>query len=277
MNQAEVIPLFSKNLGSNTELNLAGQFQRLEDKYLLSEQDYNELLPLLQLYMINASPVINTQFTLIESVYYDNKNLDVLSEYLNQNLVRSKMRTRRYAPNGLFSSDIFLEVKSKTNGVSQKSRFQISSLDLEQINSGQLLESSEKINSLNSNIPTEKLNRRLDRVNQFITNKSIKPSCRVSYKRVAFEIGSLRVTLDKNIKFLQLLNISKEVKSDILNNLIWKKTLEQTQNAYSNGTCILEVKHDGNIPRWLKLFLQARSLNETGFSKYCFAMSYGLI
>ena len=88
-----------------------GQFVRMEDKYLLTKEQADALVPLLKTHLNNASPIPNTDYTIIESVYFDNSELNVLKEYLAQNTSRSKMRTRRYAPNGVWGQDIFIEGK----------------------------------------------------------------------------------------------------------------------------------------------------------------------
>lgn len=105
-----------------------GSFVRLEDKYLLSAEQISRLTPLVNLNMKNAAPNPKTDYTLIRSVYFDDKNLACLRSYLSSESKRFKLRTRQYAPNGLWSDNTYLEYKAKIEGVCKKSRIEIDSI-----------------------------------------------------------------------------------------------------------------------------------------------------
>lgn len=266
-----------KTLNAQDEINHEqGSFQRFEDKFLLTSTQSAELLKLLKMFLLNASPVPNTIYTKIESVYFDNQNLDILTEYLNHNSSRSKMRTRRYAPNGQWAekSEYFIEVKMKENGISKKGRFQLTEEDKSVLSRGDILNCNNSLITLNNKIDKTKLLKRIERVNEFVKNRNTKPLCNITYNRQAYEKGNFRVTLDQDIQFELLGNINATTRKHIIDNTNWLSTLEAAQNNYRKTPFVLEVKHDGNIPDWMTKFISHNQIAEANFSKYCFAMSH---
>lgn len=260
----------------NKDQQQSGTFIRKEDKYIITKDQADILIPLLQQNLVNASPIPNTDYTVIESIYHDNDNLDVLTEYLNKQANRSKMRTRRYAPNGSWSSDVFLEVKAKENGICNKSRFQIGMNEVVDLSVGKSLELSSELRQLNLNIKKKALNSRLSLVNNFIEKLKTRPSSKITYTRLAYEKDSFRVTLDQNIQFSNLLYPNDNVSTKIKAQSSYMEIFNTVQNLYANDQLILEVKHAGNIPEWMQRFITLNNITEASFSKYCYAMSFAV-
>lgn len=251
-----------------------GSFERLEDKYLLTQEQAEALEILLKANLDNASPIPNTDYTIIESVYFDNSKLNVLKEYLAQNTSRSKMRTRRYAPNGNWGKDIFIEVKAKEDGVSRKSRFQISNTEQSELFMGRTISKTADLSAINKKIEDGKLTKRVKRVNSFIEEMGTVPTCKVTYSRVAYERDSFRVTIDKDIKFESMAGIENGTKEEINAKTGWLGIMRTAQKQFSDRQYILEVKHSGDIPAWMQAFLKENKVQETSFSKYCYGMSF---
>lgn len=260
----------------NMEQQKAGNFVRKEDKYLITQEQADILIPLLQQNLVNASPIPNTDYTVIESIYHDNEQLDVLSEYLNKQANRSKMRTRRYAPNGNWSSDVFLEVKAKIDGICNKSRFQIGMSEVIDLSIGKPLELNSELRQLNLNIKQKSLNNRLGLVNNFIEKLKTKPSSKITYTRLAYEKDSFRVTLDQNVQFSNIMTPNENTLAKIKSQSSYMEMLTSAQNLYANNQFILEVKHSGNIPDWMQRFIVLNNITEASFSKYCYAMSFAV-
>lgn len=253
-----------------------GNFVRLEDKYLLTREQAEALEVLLKANLDNASPIPNTDYTIIESVYFDNSKLNVLKEYLNQSTSRSKMRTRRYAPNGNWGKDIFIEVKAKEDGVSKKSRFQISKTEETELFMGRTISKTTDLSAINKKIEDGKLTKRVKRVNSFIEEMGTVPTCKVTYSRIAYERDSFRVTIDKDVKFETMAGIDGATKNEINAKPGWLGIMRSAQKQFSDRQYILEVKHSNNIPMWMQNFLKENSIPETSFSKYCYGMSFAV-
>lgn len=251
-----------------------GNFVRLEDKYLLTKEQADALVPLLKANLDNASPIPNTDYTIIESVYFDNAKLNVLKEYLAQNTSRSKMRTRRYAPNGVWGPDVFIEVKAKEDGVSKKSRFQISKADEQELLQGHTIAKTEELAAINQKIEDGKLTRRVKRVNSFIEEMGTVPTCKVTYSRLAYEKNSFRVTIDQDVKFENMAAVNGSTKEEINAKSSWLGVMRTAQKQFSERSYILEVKHSGEIPAWMTAFLKEHKIGEVSFSKYCYGMSF---
>jgi|GEM_PF-2798804 len=254
----------------------AGSFIRREDKYLLAKAQFDILVPLLKSNLENASPVANTDHTIIESVYYDNTNLDVLTEYLARQSCRSKMRTRRYAPNGVWDSSIFIEVKSKVNGICNKSRFQIGLNEVVDLSLGKTFSKTPSLHQANLNIKSRTLQKRINLVNYFIEKLKTQPSSKITYSRLAYEKASFRVTIDLDLQFSNLLNTNAAVVKTINSQPSYTEVMQTVQQQYADNQYILEVKHAGDIPRWMQEFLSQNQVAEVSFSKYCYAMSFAV-
>ncbi|MFN8370726.1 MAG: VTC domain-containing protein [Bacteriovoracaceae bacterium] len=85
--------------------NSSGEFNRIEDKYLVKMDDLNTVLKSLYTHMDPSYLDDVTQFTLIESLYFDSDNLDFYKHHFMDLTKRYKLRTRRYAPNGIWSTE----------------------------------------------------------------------------------------------------------------------------------------------------------------------------
>ena len=254
----------------------AGSFIRKEDKYLLTKNQSDILIPLLETHLENASPVPNTDYTVIESVYYDNANLNVLTEYLSGQTSRSKMRTRRYAPNGIWGSGIFIEVKAKENGICNKSRFQIGLNEVVDLSLGKTISKTTALHQANLNIKSRTLKNRINLVNNFIEKLKTQPSSKITYSRLAYEKASFRVTLDQDLQFSNLLNIDTTAINSIKSESAYLEIMRKTQQQYADNQYVLEVKHAGVIPQWMQNFLSLHNVTEASFSKYCYALSFAV-
>lgn len=254
-----------------------GSFIRLEDKYLMSKNQTSRLLQLVEAKMQNASPHPNTDYTLIKSLYFDDKTLTCLKNYLAEDNKRFKLRTRQYAPNGNWSNEIYLEYKAKTDGICKKSRFQVDPQSLQELMSCQEISHIEELLKLNPLIRERTVAKRLMRVNECIRGLRLEPQIQVQYSRKAYHDGSIRLTIDNDIQVKSIQPLSIVSKINITRDTDWVRKMKSTQSAVVRSPCIVEVKHTGEIPSWLTDFLSHEGLPTQKFSKYCYATSFGLL
>lgn len=250
---------------------LEGLFERLEDKFLISEDVCKSLVPLAQSRMRNAAPDPDTEWTRIRSVYFDSAKMDCLQSYLQSEGRRFKIRTRQYGPNGNWSEAIFLEYKAKVDGVGKKSRFQIGPQELKSISNGEPIELGAGLIALNNDIPERKLVKRVARVNSVIEELNVRPIACVEYSRLAFEDDAVRLTVDSDIETRFIQEPKAPLKGRLLMNKAWSHLLSETLLATQGGQRILELKHSGEHPAWLTQFLKRFGIMPQKFSKYSYA------
>lgn len=254
-----------------------GSFVRLEDKFLLNSEQAARLTPLVNAYMENASPIPGTDFTLIRSLYFDDKSLTCLRSYLGSENKRFKLRTRQYAPNGIWSEDTYLEYKAKIDAVCKKSRFQIDSESLRELFAGKELIVTDKLLSMNMGIQERAIVKRVIKINEAMATLNLEPQMQVIYSRKAYQDASIRLTLDSDIKVKPIQPLSLISRLNVTRNEDWVQTLVNTQEAAKKSPQVLEVKHTGDIPDWLTQFLIDVGVENAKFSKYCYATSFSVL
>ena len=209
-------------------------FKRLEVKFLLTQEQY-----------ISTHKLISAHATadaygdyLVQSIYYDTDNWDIIRNSIEKPAFKQKMRLRCYGIPGN-SSTVFLELKKKYQGIVYKRRL---ALPLQK--------------NLNIRNEISKNNSLTGKEFAFyLKNTNVYERAHVSYNRKAFEndIG-FRVTFDSDIRFRT-------------------NTLDY-QNPQGGLTIlppeliIMEVKTIGGIPLWLVNFLSENKIYPHSFSKY---------
>ena len=251
-----------------------GTFERFEDKFMVPAAAREVLLAEIRARM-PVAPYSGKSHTELESVYFDSPELTSFTDHFQVGRDRFKLRTRRYGPDGQFKSDgeYHLELKTKgADGVSRKMRFRIAQEDFRGLGVGKPLQLWRGVSALNPEIETKVLVRRLNQVNELVTENELRPVMRVSYDRVAFEAGSLRVTLDENIDHAKLGSapIGKIVDRDV-GARVGAKAM---RNQFDGGDySLLEVKHAGKHPDWLSRALSELRIGQKSFSKYCYSVA----
>ena len=212
-------------------------FKRVEYKYLIDENQYNDLLDEIRLHLKSDKHGMTT----IQSLYFDTDNYLLIRRSIEKPKYKEKIRLRSY---GLADDDkkVFLELKKKANGVVYKRRISTKERDaFSFILSGKLPDSSQ--------ITKE--------IDYFIKMySSLEPSMLVLYDRTAFvdPNSNLRITFDRNVRYrTERLNLH----SDLDGKLILK-----------NGEILMEVKSDYAIPLWFVKKLSQNRVYKRSFSKY---------
>ncbi len=90
MNFEAFVDFFTKSLFYFKKKEENDQFSRYEDKYILTKDLVEKFTPLMKKNLDNASPIPNTDFTIIESIYFDNAELSTLQDYLLKKISAQK-------------------------------------------------------------------------------------------------------------------------------------------------------------------------------------------
>lgn len=250
-------------------------FVRLEDKYWLPAAQAGQLLALMHQHLDVCSPVAGTEFTDVESIYFDNRNLHVYRTHFQDLPRRFKVRTRTYAPNGKRVDDArYLEMKAKENGICKKSRFQIDAESHLRLEHGAPLPCTGELRDLNAQLESKRLLKRLARVNLVVGELGLRPQMRVAYRREAFERDGFRVTLDRDIRVELLQPIpSVQAEAIVADPVGWTLADAMRAGFRAQEHLVLEVKHSGVVPEWMTEFTRCAGLEKVSFSKYCFGMT----
>ena len=213
-------------------------FNRLENKYLISEYQYKKLMELLNPYLEKDKYYDYN----IRSIYLDTPNYDLINKSLEKPIYKEKIRIRSYGKvnNG---DNVFFEVKKKYMGITNKRRI-ITTYD-------------ELNNYLKNNIiPKNKNNQIFNELDYYMKYYNLKPSIYISYNRLSYfskDNRDLRITFDKDLKYrLYDLDLSIDSKD--------KKIIEDKY--------IMEIKTLDSFPLWLVKILTSLKIYPTSFSKY---------
>lgn len=212
-------------------------FKRYEIKYLITYNQYKELIELMKSHMI----LDNYGKHLINNIYFDTLDYKIIRKSLERPHYKEKLRVRSYNDN---VSNVFIELKKKYNKVVYKRRINCSKDDV----FSYLVEGRNL--SINNQIKKE-----IDYFKDFYIG--LTPSVFISYEREAFygiENNNFRITFDHNIKMRDY---------DIFN-----LGLHEGNSIIDDDKVLLEVKTIYGIPNWLLSFLSYNKIYKTSFSKY---------
>lgn len=214
-------------------------FQRIEKKYLLSQEQYNALMARLQDHIQPDEFCKST----ICNIYFDTPDYRLIRASLEKPVYKEKLRLRSY---GIPSpeSKVFVEIKKKYCGVVYKRRVPMSLSEAERYLSHSIHPARE------SQILHE-----IDWFKQFY--EGLRPAVYLSYDREAYvdrENPNLRFTFDSNIRWRQEhLRLEDGVGGAEL--------LEKDRH-------LMELKIPGALPIWLVRLLEELKISQSSYSKY---------
>ena len=162
---------------------------RYEKKYIIRQNEQYRILHLIK----NSGLFFKKIFypRTINSIYFDNENLELYKQNINGLINRKKFRIRWYSDNE-FSN---LEIKIKNGNLGTKEIYPL----------GSILKNNNKISF-------QKIDRVISKLNKDINSKLIlsylKPTLFISYKRTYYlsKIIDCRLTLDEEIKYYKIEN-----------------------------------------------------------------------
>ena len=211
-------------------------FKRVEEKYLLTEQQKRLLLEKNQSYLTEDKFYQST----ICNIYFDNKNNDLILHSLDKPVFKEKIRLRSYTIPTLEDA-VFLEIKEKFKGVVGKRRIKMTLKEFyDYFEKGQY----------------DRNNQIMKEIDYYFKLYHLEPSFYIAYDRISYrgiDDENLRITLDSNLR---------SRKEDLRLELgdAGKKYFEQT-------IYIMEIKTLGSMPLWLVRSLSELKIYPVSFSK----------
>lgn len=210
-------------------------FIRTEKKYLLDAKQFADLTKIIEQHM-QRDAHFRSQ---IDNVYFDTPTDELVIASLEKPNYKYKVRARSY---GQASADkVFLEIKSKLDGVVYKRRAALSLADYYAYLDGK--------KAVDSQVMRE--------VDFLFRTKQLGPKLFISYDRLSYAArdgSDLRITFDTNLR-------SRENNLDI-------GTSSACTPYFDEPTCIMEIKTRGGMPFWLTEALSAQHVYPSSFSKY---------
>lgn len=210
---------------------------RKEEKFLLTEDKYQKLLNKIKTYI---QPDIYYQEKIC-SVYFDNENNDLITHSIDKPLYKEKIRLRSYnVPKE--DDTVFLEMKKKYNGLSNKRRVVLTLKEAnDYIYHGIMPKTNPQI---------------MNEIDYVFRYYQLKPKISITYDREAFvskEDETFRITFDSQIK--------SSITNVTLNEL--KDEESVLKNQY-----IMEIKTLKGLPIWLNQALNELKVYPISYSKY---------
>lgn len=213
-------------------------FKRYEEKYMLSEEQYQRLRSLLGEYMEEDPHGQST----ICNIYYDTDTYALVSRSLEKPVYKEKFRVRSYGV-AREDSEVFVEIKKKYDGVVYKRRVRgIPDTARRFIQYGERL-------SDNAQIQNE--------ISWFLQYYKPEPKMFIGYEREAFfgkNDHEFRLTFDRNIRYrLERLDLQEGDDGTVI---------------LPEGRVLMELKTIAAVPVWMSGFLSDERLYPVSFSKY---------
>ena len=190
----------------------------------------------------------------VEGIYFETDQRDVYRR--TPGYSRKKYRIRRYSEGPV----VFLERKSKRNGIVSKRRLQLESSELTKVlketyvNSGRM-PNAENLNESSGQSETTWFYKRLDRLN-------LRPTLCITYDRIAFlqmeNSGPIRLTVDRSIGCCSLNQLHFPFRADYQSVLA--------------GKCVIELKFRDVMPNNFRELIEEYKLISQPVSKFRKAM-----
>lgn len=220
-------------------MNYQSVFKRYELKYLLTQEQKELLLTVMEPYM----KLDRYGRTTIRNIYFDTDNYRLIRHSLEKPAYKEKLRIRSYS-RAEEGAPVFVELKKKYQSVVYKRRI--------------AMPEQQAMNWLCRNTDHPESSQIADEIDYFCQfYGALHPTVFLTYEREAYYSlagDPFRVTFDENI-------LSRE--EDIsLGAEVWGTPL------LPEGTVLMELKTPGGIPLWMTRFLSQQRIFKTSFSKY---------
>lgn len=242
---------------------------RIEKKYQMGVSEdgiaslWQELSSYLSRYKLDPVPDI----TSVGSVYFDNRDYDLLrySLLINRN-IHVRLRTYEWygrPPEPI--SDYWLEVKVKEGERRKKKRFKLERGALRRfLNGGDVGEAVLSYNE--ENAPPEVIRSLYQETRETLVTLGLRPILLVTYKRVAFQNTTERLSLDWDIQYYP-------AGESIYSYPSWKY-LHESPSGKAEKT-FLELKYPGgDPPQWMDDLQHRYPMWERNYSKYVEGMGF---
>ena len=220
-------------------------FKRVELKYLITQNELNQLLKKLK------SKIIKDQYykSTICNLYFDNDNYDFIQKSNEKPIYKEKIRLRSYNTPTL-SDYVYLEVKQKYNHLVSKKRYKLKLSDYNEYHN--------KFLDLDNSYT-------LKEIDNIIKKGNLKPKIFIAYNRTSYKTkeDGIRITFDTDLRYRKD-NLSLEYGS-------------QGKLFFDKRVYIMEIKTINTMPIWLINVFNELKIFPLSFSKYGEIYQKGLI
>lgn len=210
-------------------------FRRVEKKYLITENQKNAFLKLIDDY-IEKDEYFESH---ISNIYFDNDKFDLITTSIEKPLFKAKLRLRSYDVPSL-SDKVFLEIKDKYKGVVGKRRIKIKlSHFYEYLETGSTKD--------------EQIMREID---YYFKKYDLHPQIFVAYDRLSYkgrDNENIRITIDENLR-----SRTEDLRLELGSN---------GKKYFQDREYIMEIKILDAMPLWLARSLSTLKIYPTSFSK----------
>lgn len=221
-------------------------FNRFEHKYLITQEQLDRLLPIIDKHMAMDKYCLNHSTYTIANLYYDTDDNMLIRKSLERPQYKEKLRLRAYGIPGK-DSFVFLEIKKKFKKCVNKRR---TTLKLDEAYSFcETGAQPEHKDYMNAQVCNE--------IEYFIKHYNVVPKVYIAYDRLAyFEAGNpdLRISFDTNIRTRRT-DLSLEAG-------------DHGMQLLPDGRWLMEIKTSRAKPLWLCDALTEIGIKRISFSKY---------
>lgn len=223
-------------------------FARKEIKFLLNEQQYWSILPLLAEYMNPDKFCLDGKEYGIYNIYYDTPDDFLIRESLSKPYYKEKIRLRSYLSPAQPDDTVFLEIKKKIGGIVNKRRVTMTLAQAEMYMQ----------NSIRPDFDGKYIQDQvMDEIDAFRFRYDIQPKQYISYQRAAYfgkHDPDFRLTFDRALTGRRSdISLKQQSYGDLL---------------IPENYRLMEVKIADSMPIWLAEELARLQIYKTSFSKY---------
>lgn len=214
-------------------------FRRVEQKYLITSEQYNALMEALGDKLVKDEYFYND----IYNLYLDAPDHRLIIQSIEKPMYKEKFRVRSYGLAENEDSKVYLEIKKKFDGTSHKRRI---SMTL-----GEFYKYMEKGNRPKNANPIT-----LAELDYDFEKYNLQPSILINYERYSYYFRGnkdLRVTFDHNVKY-------RVKKPDLTNG-------DDMHPIIDKDMYIMEIKSLDSLPIKLSQLLAKLKIYPRGFSK----------
>ena len=222
-------------------------FDRIEKKYLITEDQKNQLSKLLDKNMTKDGYFKSEVYNL----YFDNDNYDLIIQSIDRPVFKEKLRARSYGGYDRVFLEIKTKLKEKDYNIGYKRRVMITKNDFSEL----IEKKTSALELAKRSIETTHDLQIAKEVDYLIDHFNLKPKILVIYDRESYKNDdNLRVTFDENLRYrTENLSFVKEKHDKIY--------FEEPKKI------IMEIKAHGVIPLWLVNKMSELRIYPQQFSK----------
>jgi SPX domain protein involved in polyphosphate accumulation len=231
------------------------RFNRYELKYLLQVEDMERIIRDVA-ELTEADAHGGEAGYRVQSLYYDSAALDCFWAKIEGIKFRRKLRIRHYPAGAVRpTTPVMVEIKQRVNRTVQKRRLSAPLAAASLLCAGQAVEGL--VDPRDRQVAAE--------VRHMVSALDLRPSCVTDYRRRAFIGGrydaGLRITFDTDLRCrVHALDLAEDAENHLFAPPDW---------------CIMEVKVNEAVPRWVTQLLARHGCQLRRVSKYCAGISCG--